>query len=189
MQKAGSLNTLSAQVLGFLDKNEETDDSNHDRCLQILHELKYEVVFKKVDPRTLGLPCSRPRVHYQGIDRLQVANAAQVMKNLSATWDAMEKEVSQGIGRVSLDGCLFSPAQLAETTGYKELLERKKIQRKAGGPLKYEKHHADFRAEYDVGASGLGHFICHRREERSGVIECHCLAACNNQTIGLMWPL
>jgi site-specific DNA-cytosine methylase len=60
--------------------------SNHDHCMARLDRAGYEVRWRKVNPKDQGIPTTRARLHYQGIDRRAVRNAKQVMNRLAVVW-------------------------------------------------------------------------------------------------------
>lgn len=132
--------------------------SSHNRCLDSLNNIGYEVIFKVVNPKQYGWPQSRPRIFYQGIDRqaLGSATARVQMSKLLVVWDALDGAHGTGNGfRVRLEDLLFSEQQVRDSKAYTELAgagQSAKRFKAATAPLKWEQMHEKLREKHDARA-------------------------------------
>ena len=81
---------ILAEVVGLMDKSRDDDGelSNHEEVLASFKNIGYVVTHKIVNPKLHGIPCSRPRIHFQGLC-MQVASAAQHIQRLDALWSKL----------------------------------------------------------------------------------------------------
>lgn len=74
------------------DKTEDADmPSNHDWVLAGFEEARYIVCVQPVCPSKCGVPMTRQRLHYQGLCKRKVENAAEQIQTLKTVWDGIVK--------------------------------------------------------------------------------------------------
>eukprot|EP00438_Fugacium_kawagutii_P031417 Skav205767 [mRNA] locus=scaffold1714:451656:454268:- [translate_table: standard] len=79
---------LVHRVTGIMSSGED-GNSNHQNVLQKFDEIGYEVCHAVVCPSKMGLPMTRRRVYYQGLNRNKVENAKDQIALLSSTWQGL----------------------------------------------------------------------------------------------------
>ena len=74
-------------------QDRDSGKSNHDHTLELLRDAGYEVAYKIVNPLDVGVPQSRPRIHYQGINKRKFPglNTRLAMECLMDTWTRLIK--------------------------------------------------------------------------------------------------
>lgn len=148
-----------AQVLGLMDKAGDKggrpeytteDSSSHDEAMKRFEKAGYEVRYQRVNPLHLGVPQSRPRIHYQGISKWQypLMDVKAVMDELKVTWSQLTK--AMGGQDASLSDYLLLPDELPtqpSTPASEEPSDLKRSKRQ----FKWETVHADFKKEHQAG--------------------------------------
>ena len=81
--------------------------TNHQKVLEELGSVGYEMAWKKVCPTQAKTPQTRLRVHYQGVDAQKVPNAKAQMASLDACWS---KLIAMPFMKVELDAFLVDPS-------------------------------------------------------------------------------
>jgi len=66
--------------------DQDEEEGNHAQVLRSFESCGYEVRYLLVDPTNCGVPMSRARIHYQGINVKKVPNAKELMDTLFTVW-------------------------------------------------------------------------------------------------------
>ena len=67
----------------------ENEFSNHEEVLSRFDSLGYEVKFQKVCPSKVGVPMTRQRLHYVGVNKKLIPDAARKMEVFQDVWTTL----------------------------------------------------------------------------------------------------
>ena len=115
---------ILAEVVGLMDKSREDDGelSNHEEVLASFKNIGYVVTHKIVNPKLHGIPCSRPRIHFQGLC-MQVPSAAQHIEKLDALWSKLIVATGSPLGFIQdLDRFLYTRDEIEARSDLQSLL-------------------------------------------------------------------
>ena len=71
-----------------MDKDDE-ELSNLDYTMAFFESIGFAVVYRRVNPADHGLPMTRNRLHFQGLDTRAVPNALDHLRNMMSMWDKL----------------------------------------------------------------------------------------------------
>lgn len=78
------------KVVGIMASGTNDNElSNHEEVLAKFDSLNYEVRFQKVCPSRMGVPMTRQRLHYVGVNRKLIPDTARKMEVLQAVWTTL----------------------------------------------------------------------------------------------------
>lgn len=107
-----------------MDKEEEHSDSewdfptsSHDRVMEAFNDIGFAVCFRVVNPADYSCPTSRPRIHYQGLDRNRVKDADMHMDALLRLWGEWEHLLKLDPYPCCLEDWLLEGDKLKEQQG------------------------------------------------------------------------
>eukprot|EP00438_Fugacium_kawagutii_P013829 Skav210620 [mRNA] locus=scaffold234:404814:406844:- [translate_table: standard] len=87
---------LASEVADGLSRSPDEPQSNHEHAMAAFSSCGYEVRFAIVNPADLGIPASRPRIHYQGICKAKFPfiNTKVAMDALLEEWNRLTTAVN-----------------------------------------------------------------------------------------------